>query len=801
LTRYVCIHGHFYQPPRENPWLEVVERQESARPFHDWNERVHAECYGPNAAARILAKDGVIERIVNNYERISFNFGATLLSWMAQQKPDVHDLVVRADAAARARSGGHGSALAQVYGHLILPLANARDKRTQVRWGLRDFEWRFGRCARGMWLSETACDVETLEVLSDAGVEFTVLAPHQCARVRAPGQSEWIDVSGARVDSRRPYRVVLPSGRAITIFFYDGPASRAVAFERLLDDGGRFARRLMDLLDTRQEPQLVHIATDGETYGHHHRFGEMALAFALAAIEDTPGIELTTYEAFLARHPAEWEAQIEPNTSWSCAHGIERWRADCGCKTGGPPEWNQRWRAPLRQALDELRDALAEVFEREGARHLTDPWAARDAYIELVLDRGEPNVERFFAEHGLARLSADGRVRALELLELQRHAMMMFTSCGWFFDDLGGIETIQVLAYAARAIQLASSFTEAPLEARFLEALEAAESNRAELGNGRRIYLEHVVPARVDLRKVAAHYAASSLFETYAERERLFGFEVHSLERRDLRAGQARLAIGRVRVQSRLTSSSEEFSYAVLHLGDHNLSGGARASSVDPRAHELMRDEIAELFARADITEVLRRIERHFPDQTYSLRTLFRDEQKKILDDVMVSTLEGVERSYASIYDQFAPLMRFLASLGQPVPKALHQAAEYTLTARLKRELDKGRDVDLEAADAVLREARDTGVTLELSELGVAVQRALELMLQALARDPDDLALLEAARVVATVARNARLEFDVSAPQNRFYDLRETLLPERREDPRWLSSFRGLGVQLGVAVA
>ena len=810
--RHICIHGHFYQPPRESPWLEAIERQDSAHPFHDWNERVFAECYGPNAAARVLDEKGRIERIVNNYASISFNFGPTLLSWMEQAQPEAYEAVIAADRRARELRGGHGSAMAQVYGHVILPLANERDKRTQVLWGVRDFERRFGRTPRGMWLSETAADVESLEALAEQGIRFTVLAPHQARRVRHQGASAWTDVSGGRVDTRRAYEVPLPSGRSIAVFFYDGPTSRAVAFERLLDDGNVFARRLAAGFDARREVQLVHIATDGETYGHHHRFGEMALAYALQLIERDPQLRLTTYEEFLELHPPTWEAEIEPATSWSCAHGVERWRADCGCKTGGPAHWSQAWRAPLRAAFDWLRDQLAAVYEREAAPLLRDPWAARDDYVDVVLDRSPEALRRFFARHGTA--SADGTtaretVRALELLEMQRHAMLMYTSCGWFFDDLGGIETVQCIRYAARAVQIATEIAGDRFEAGFLARLARARSNRPELGDGERIYVERVRPAIVDLRKVGAHFAASSLFtRSEGGRARVFGFDVDVIEREEARAGQARLALGRIEVRSRVTQASEDLEYAVVHLGDHNLTGGVRPWEGEP-AHAALGQALRGAFARADIAEVLRGLERHFSGATYTLRTLFRDEQKRILDEVLESTLEGVDREYEQVYAQFAPLMRYLASLSQPVPKALHQAAEYTLSARLRRELERHVEMDVQAARAVVREAREAGVAIQRDELAHEVQATLEALLRDLLRSPDDRARLDRIREIAAFAADAELPYDPAVAQNRFYALRETVYAARRaalgpeqrpESDPWLRAFAEVGAQLGVKV-
>ncbi|HSK45519.1 MAG TPA: DUF3536 domain-containing protein, partial [Candidatus Binatia bacterium] len=513
MERCICIHAHFYQPPRENPWLEAVERQDSAYPYHDWNERITAECYAPNGASRILDEAGYIRQIVNNYSRISSNFGPTLLSWLEDNAPETYESILESDKTSQERFSGHGSALAQAYNHVILPLANTRDKTTQVIWGIRDFEDRFGRTPEGMWLAEAAVDVETLEALAEQGIQFTILAPHQAGRVRKIGGRSWKDVSGARIDPTRAYLAKLPSGRRINLFFYDGPISRAVAFEQLLNSGEEFANRLKSgFSDRRDWPQLMHIATDGETYGHHHRHGDMALAYALNRIEADPSLRLTNYGEFLAMYPPTHEVQIIENTSWSCAHGVERWRSDCGCNSGRAG-WNQQWRGPLRSALDYLRDCVTELFESKAGAMLHDPWAARNDYIDVVLDRSPDSLWLFFEKHSSQQLKPAETVEALKLLEMQRHAMLMYTSCGWFFDELSGIETMQVLQYAGRVIQLARETGNVDAEPEFLRRLALAKSNLPELGDGAAIYNRWVAPAFVDLRKVGAHFAISSMFD------------------------------------------------------------------------------------------------------------------------------------------------------------------------------------------------------------------------------------------------------------------------------------------------
>jgi len=605
--KYVCVHGHFYQPPRENPSLEAIELQDSAYPYHDWNERVTAECYAPNAIARLLDDRERIVKLVNNYSQISFNFGPTLLLWMEQKAPEVLESIRQADKMSAERFGGHGSAMAQVYNHMILPLAHPRDKETQVIWGIRDFVARFGRQPEGMWLPETALDTNSLEVLAAQGIRFTILAPRQAARVRRHGSRTWKDVSGDRIDPSRAYQVRLPSKKTISVFFYDGPISQAVAFEGLLADGEHFAERLMSgFSDERTWPQLSHIATDGESYGHHHHHGEMALSYALHSIETDGQARLTNYGQFLAMYPPNHLVEIVENSSWSCIHGVERWKSDCGCNSGGHGDWNQSWRAPLRESLDWLRDTLAPFFEQQSQNLLKDAWAARNAYIDVILDRSDESLDRFFAQHAAHNLDQQERVRALKLLEMQRHAMLMYTSCGWFFDELSGLETVQVLHYAGRAIHLASE-TGAPntIESQFCERLRSAKSNLPEHGDGEAIYKKWVEPAVVTMDKLVGHYAVSSLFESYGEHTKIYCYSVDRQAYDVETEGRVRMAVGRVHARSDITREEDFLGFGVLHLGDHNITGGVRDSR-DEQVFLAFRDRAKTAFDRADIAEVER---------------------------------------------------------------------------------------------------------------------------------------------------------------------------------------------------
>lgn len=807
MKKYLCLHGHFYQPPRENPWLETVELQDSALPYHDWNDRITAECYAPNAAARILDGEERIVDIVNNYSRISFNFGPTLLAWMADHTPDVLAAIVEADKKSCDRFSGHGSALAQAYNHTILPLASQRDKVTQVRWGIADFVHRFGRQPEGLWLPECAADTKSLEVLAEAGIKFTILSPFQAGKVRRIGEPDWRDVNGGRIDPSQPYQVNLPSGRSIAVFFYDAPVSKAVAFERLLNDGAGFAARLMDGYDAgRDWDQLMHIATDGESYGHHHRYGEMALAYALHHIETNQLAELTNYGEFLAEHPPTHEVKIHEASAWSCSHGVGRWHRDCGCNSGGRPGWNQRWRQPLRDALDWLRDQVAPAYEAGAKAFFTDPWRARDEYISVILDRSDENVRRFLQRQAGRELNEDEIFNCLRLLELQRHAMLMFTSCGWFFDELSGIETVQVIQYAGRVLQLARNLFGRDFEPAFLDLLARAKSNIREHRDGRRIYEKFVRPAIVNRESIGAHFAVSSLFENYPEHTRIHKFLFEQQQRNVFEAGKARLIVGRTKVTFEVTRGWDVFTYAALHFGDHNVNAGVRYFRSE-EAFKTLLAEISEVFQRADFPQVIRLMDRHFGESYYSLKSLFRDQQRKILQQILASTGQDLENRYRQITDQYTPLMRFLKDINAPLPAALKTAANFILNAELRQQFESERP-DSERIHTLLQEAQTDNVDLYREELAFAIKAHLDGRLTRLTAAPDDLPFLAGTANVAETVRAMDLEVNLAKPQNLYFNLLKNVAPRHQERAaagdetaaEWRQQFIKLGEQLGFQV-
>jgi alpha-amylase/alpha-mannosidase (GH57 family) len=798
----ICIHGHFYQPSRENPWLEAIEIQDSAHPYHDWNARISAECYAPNAAARLRDDEGLIHKITNNYARMSFNFGPTLLSWLERSRPGVYAAVRDADARSRKRFSGHGSALAQAYNHMILPLATAADRNTQILWGIRDFRHRFGRPPEGMWLPETAVDLATLANMAQHGIRFTILSPHQARRVRPLDGDGWCDVGDGSIDTRQPYLQRLANGDPMAIFFYDGALSKEVAFGDLLRDGDAFVSRLVEAAgEDNDEARLIHFAIDGETFGHHRRRGDLALAHALEAIDAGESADLTNYGEYLHHHPPEWEVEIKENTAWSCPHGLERWRSDCGCDSGQRPEWHQRWRAPLREALDWLRDTLAATFMQAGSGIFADPHQARDDYIDVILDRRPATIDRFLGPRLAAALNRSTRVQALKLLESQRQAQLMYTSCAWFFDDLSGIETVQVLQHAGRALQLTQEMSGTDIKTPFLGKLALAKSNIPRDRDGRRLFQKWVRPSSVDLRKVAAHYAISALFEEYSQKVPLFCYWIENRERRDAAAGNAKIAVGRARITSRITWESEPFCYAALHLGDHAISCGVGRLKEAP--FESMAARVLDKFEKGDTAGVIQDVGDAFGSDLFSLSSLFRDEKRKVLGTIAETATSAALSAYRQLYENHAALMRFIHASGGRIPRALYAAGEIVIHNDLKQALQR-RALDSAAIRGLVEEADRAGIVLEADTLAFIARDRLNRLVRDLEGRPasaDRLALL--AEGVA-LCRELPFTVAIQEVQNLHYRLHQTTYPGLRARAetgdaaanRWVTAFRRLAKML-----
>ncbi len=797
--KYICIHGHFYQPPRENAWLEKVEMQDSAKPFHDWNERINFECYAPNATARILDEQEHIFKIVNNYSRLSFNFGPTLLSWLQQADPATYQAIQQADKKSQERFGGHGSAIAQVHSHLILPLSNHRDQNTQIYWGIRDFQHRFARHPEGMWLAETAINTDTLEALAAQGIRYTILAPRQAKAWRRLNDSQWHDIHNEQFDKRRPYKCQLPSGNEIALFFYEGDIAQGVAFKGLLNNGKEFARQFINHFDENDQPQLVHIATDGESYGHHHRYGEMALADCFDQIEQHPLANLTNYGQYLELFPPEHEIQIHENSSWSCVHGIERWRSNCGCHTGEHPDWNQQWRAPLREALDWLRDRLAPIFEKEGNKLMNDPWAARDEYIDVILDRTEAQTNTFIKAHAGKRLKKEERIRLLRLLEMQRNALLMYTSCGWFFDEVSGIETNQILQYALRAIDYARLIDGSKLLDQFEQRLAKIPSNV--YTNARESFRQMVLPTRVSLKRAAIHYGVLSLFEQNPENLSLFNYEIKREHFERVEAGHHRLAVGRLIMRSKLTYSETPFCFAVLYLGQQTLIGNV-ATELSSSRYSDMQLNLLEAFHLNKITEVIGLMQEYFGNEKYTFEHLFKDERRNILKMITKRSMLQAEGSFRDIYNDNYQLMLGLLNSHIPIPKTYQDVARFVVNLDLHR-FFRRPELQIAELQRLIKELERWEIPMsnEPSFKLAASERIAQEIGQLIAEDSSPEKLQQLATIIQTLQK-MDVQLDVWKCQNHFFSIMESFRSGEREfaNEQWKSAFMELGKLLRIKV-
>ena len=507
----LCIHGHFYQPPRENPWTGEIEKQDSAAPYHDWNEKIFAECYKPNTEAELrnftdawdldsTPKKTSKVFTINNFEYLSFNFGPTLFAWIKSKHPEAYNKITQADTDSLNKHDGHGNAIAMCYNHMIMPLANLNDKITQVKWGLEDFRYHFKRDSEAIWLPETACNMDTVELLIDEGIKFILLDPSQADKVRDADNEPWHDVSNGSIDPFIPYKCFSEKSKDkfINMFFYDGPLSKSISFEDTLYSPATFLEKITGAASqTGNSDKILSIATDGETFGHHKRRTEKSLALFFTKLAPENNLKIINYGEYLGTFPALHEVKIKSGdngegTSWSCPHGVKRWKEDCGC--GGGAGWNQQWRKPLRESLNWLRDELIKIYESAASEYFKDVWKARNEYIKLILDNSPGTVMNFFAENAKKILSKEEIIVCYMLLEMQKYAMFMFTSCGWFFSEISGLETVKILEYAARAVEIAEELSGKSYEMEFIAKLSEAKSNIAEYWDGRGVWEKLVRP-------------------------------------------------------------------------------------------------------------------------------------------------------------------------------------------------------------------------------------------------------------------------------------------------------------------
>jgi len=719
---FVAIHGHFYQPPRENPWTGRIERQHSTSPYHDWNELVASQCYLPNSASRVLDTQMRIKTIVNNFEYISYNVGPTLFSWLQQHEIDAYRKIIKADEISRERNEGHGNAIAQAYNHPILPLSSLRDQRTQVEWGIRDFRKHFRRDPEGMWLPETAVNYTTLEVLHEKGITFTILSPTQAQRFRPLGGKAWTNCGDNSIAPFRPYRVFLRKGKGqadhdrwIDVFFYHWKLSVAASFEHLLTNGDRLTETLAKAAPEEPGPHLVFLATDGETLGHHEPFADMCMAYFFSQTAAKAGLRITNLAHYLEMYPPTHEAEINlgpdgDGSAWSCSHGLGRWKNDCGCATGGPQWWSQTWRAPMREAVRLLADRVDELFEREGGKICPDVWLARDDYIEVYDNPLSSSTAGLFLERHLKSDVAPARAIALlKLCRMQMFSQLAHTSCGWFFADISGLEANQNLKYAARALELAEEFGDKELREDFLAVLEKAVSNLPEHTNGREIFARAVKQSHFDGENMAACFAINRLVTGDAAMRNLdtFHFAVKDL-RNDQLSDQYESTVGLVAIENRLYMEERLYAYFAT-----------RFTRRDVRCYLHMVEDMAEY---EQLLESLRQIDKSqvatlFCSRYFSWADMVPDAAERIMDNLLAESLGNVHAAFERIYDSDKDLFQAYVETGLQLPDEAREIVRSTLSRLFAREVmaKRGlwrRDAFSDAA-SLLAEGKALGLELD----------------------------------------------------------------------------------------
>ena len=768
---FLTIHGHFYQPPRENPWLEAIEVQESAAPCHDWNERVCKECYNPNSVSKIVDDKNRVLDVVNNYEYMSFNFGPTLLSWMEEFAPLTYERIIKADITSIKEHSGHGNAIAQVYNHMIMPLANERDKQTQVKWGIKDFEYRFGRLPEGMWLAETAVDDDTLRVLAENGIKFTILSPYQAQKIKKNGDKEWMDVSWGNIDPARSYRYNIKSapGKYIDLFFYDGAISRSVAFDELLKDGNKFVSRLCDgVSDLRDYPQLINIATDGESYGHHTKFGDMGLSYAYKLKVENEGFKVTNYGEYLEKHKSDWLVDIKPVSSWSCFHGVGRWCEDCGCSTGGHPGWSQKWRKPLREALDYLRDETVTIYKNHAKKYFKNPKDARDNYISIILDRSETNVKKYQEEFFLPELEPEMKVKAMKLLEIQRQAMLMYTSCGWFFSEISGIETVQIMKYAARVIQLLKDFSRKDFETPFLEILSEAQSNIPEFGNGKDIFERFVRPSIVTPKQIACLWAVSSLYRDVDDEEMVYCYKIKQNSYKKISKADSQLVIGNIEVESQITLERKNIIFALLQFSDGNFHCAIAGYTDD---YMDIRKDLIQVYMSSPITGILRAIDKYFGEEYFTLKDIFIEARQKLLKTLLKDKLASFANTYETLYNEGKGSVYQLCSLGLETPIEFKLAAQYVLTKQFNALFEHVKYPTIDAIQKgmdICHEAKSLGVDIDKTDTNQKFSRKIA---QSVSRLASSLEIQQAESTLELLGHisDLDLQVDISDAQSIYF--------------------------------
>ncbi len=685
MSKFFVLHGHFYQPPREDPWWMSISRQDSAYPNHDWNDKIYWECYLPNATARIFDRDSKIIQMVNNYSYINFDFGPTLFLWLREKHPDFIRLIKEADLKSMERNNGHGNAIAQPFNHMIMPLASDRDKDTQLFWGLRFFESVFNRKSEGIWLPEAACNYATLKHLKNHNIKYIILAPNQVEKVRKIGKKEWQDVSDGSVDVGLSYRIFLDKDKNdyIDCFFYQGDISHAISFQHIMHSAQSCAKRISSSYSANS---FLSLATDGETFGHHHPFSEMCLAYLMKYELSSEKIEPINYGKFLEDNPPKHEAFIKEGegglgTSWSCSHGVRRWYDDCGCKTVNKPGWNQSWRKPLRDSLDWLSEELDKIFVSIGSEVLNNPWEARNDFIEIIIEPSDKSLEEFIGKHckDIERASS-----ALKLLDMEHMRMLYYTSCGWFFDEISGIEPVQNLNYAARAIQLAREISGVDLEEVFLERLKLAKSNLDEFKDGRGVYERFVKPKIQSWDNYLSSYLIrNSFFETSSD---FYKFKIEEHDKQKITQGDSELEFGAITIKDNISLDESKKIYIVLKKREDDRECFLRDFEDD--VYKEIKDRFQDGIWISDKKRLKELLNNFFSDRCYRVKDIYPTEQERILGEIFRDKKDHIFNILGDIWDNNVELMEEYRDIGLLLPYEMHLLGASIIHNQIKEILE-----------------------------------------------------------------------------------------------------------------
>ena len=779
---YFTIHGHFYQPPRENPWSGVIENQPSARPFHDWNERIASECYSPNSASRILSASGRIHDVVNNYDFMSFNMGPTLMGWIRTNTPETYRRIQEADKRSIERLG-HGNAIAQVYNHIIMPLASAEDKRTQIRWGIEDFKFHYGRMPEAMWLAETAINFETVVELIKAGIKYTILSPTQADSFRKFGDVEWTGCANTDIDTTRPYRIfprdkdgnIVCDGH-LDVFFYNPWLSSAVGFEHLLRDAGTFGRRIADAWDpNREEPQLVSIGTDGESYGHHEPFGDMCAAWLYNRYAPENNMVPVNYGWFLEKFPPKHEVLLKnfysEGCAWSCAHGVGRWYRDCGCSTGGGPDWNQKWRGPLRDAFNHLKKLADDIFVREFERiSSVNPWEARNNYVQtLVAPEDESRRTKFLKETLLHPENEKDCAKAIRLMEIQKFCLFSFTSCGWFFNDIEGLEPVQNMRYALRAMELLEPFLPFGhnIKSEVLSILGRATSNEHKW-NGAEVftrYAEEDVPVVIKEMAERAAIFHLELEDDYLNKDsRISATKIASRRRQTLvRVAYEDKTIGEIRITTNLVITDQLGRVnMVAAMGEAEQNGLKFVENPN-----MSTEELRNMFPTAYVVR---------------MRDLMSDSLKRINQLSTQKHLTNITEAFSSFALNHGISIDSLADPDHTLPDTIRKILSLEINARIHhaalRLLDEPDENLVKEIKDLVDEAKALDTTFSFGGTGRMFFRKLNELIESVSKSFDQKAVTYITSLI-TVADWLSLGIDKTSLENKAYPFYK----EFRENP------------------